>query len=75
MTMAEELMQKGRVEGRAQGRAEGRVEMLVKQLIHKFGNVPSDYLAAIETASAEQLDRYAMRVVTVDTLAGVFTAD
>jgi hypothetical protein len=68
MTIAEELIQKGRVEGRVEGRA----ELLVKQLVHRFGELPTEYLAEIADATDEQLERYAMRVVTVETLAAVF---
>ena len=79
MTVAEELIQKGRAEGRVEGRAEGRVkaraELVLELLTHKFGEVPDEYVATIESASAEQLDRYAKRMVTEDTLAKVFTAD
>jgi flagellar biosynthesis/type III secretory pathway protein FliH len=75
MTIAEELIQRGRVEGRAEGRVEGRAELLVKQLVHKFGELPSEYVSRITDASDEQLERYAVRVVTVDTLARVFADD
>jgi hypothetical protein len=44
-------------------------------LVHKFGELPAEYAASIASASDEQLDRYAVRVVTVDTLADVFAED
>jgi predicted transposase YdaD len=75
MTMAEELIQKGRAEGRVEGRVEGRAELLVKLLVHKFGELPTEYLAGLADATDEQLERYAMRVVTVETLAAVFADD
>lgn len=37
MTMAEELMQRGR--------AQGQVTLLVKQLTRKFGELPAEYRA------------------------------
>lgn len=67
MTIAEELIQRGRVEARA--------ELLIKLLAHKFGELPSDYLARIADASDEQREHYAVRVVTVDSLAKVFADD
>ena len=75
MTIAEELIQRGRGEGRAEGRVEGRAELLVKQLVHKFGELPSEYVSRITAASDEQLERYAVRLLTVDTLARVFADD
>jgi predicted transposase/invertase (TIGR01784 family) len=71
MTMAEELRQEGREEGRAQGIR----QLLLKLLARKFGDVPPQYGAAIEAGTPEQLERYAERVVMVDTLAAVFADD
>lgn len=83
MTMAEELIQQGRAESRAEGLAEGRAEgraealrhLLLKQLARKFGGVPPEYGAAIETGTTEQLERYAERIIVVDTLPAVFAND
>jgi predicted transposase/invertase (TIGR01784 family) len=75
MTMAEELMEMGRAEGRAEGRADGLRQLLIKLLARKFGDVPPEYGAAIETGSAEQLERYAERIIVVDTLGAVFADD
>jgi hypothetical protein len=75
MTIAEELIQRGRAQGHAEGRAEGRAELFVKQLMHKFGELPPEYAAAIANANDELLERYAVRVVTVETLADVFADD
>lgn len=80
MTVAEELMQKGRVEGRAEGRVEGRVEgraegqvaLLVKLLTHKFGELPAEYRARLEGSTADVLERYAERLLAARTLAAVF---
>lgn len=68
MTMAEELMQKGR----AQGRAEGQVTLLVKQLTRKFGDLPAEYRARLEAATTELLESYAERLLGAGTLAAVF---
>jgi predicted transposase/invertase (TIGR01784 family) len=74
MTMAEELMEMGRAEVRAEADAALR-QLLLKLLARKFGEVPLEYSAAIETGTAEQLERYAERIVVVDTIAAVFAND
>jgi predicted transposase YdaD len=75
MTMAEELIQQGRIEGRATGRAEGQAALLSKQLTRKYGEIPPLYRARIEAATSEQLEAYAERFVFADTLASVFADD
>jgi predicted transposase/invertase (TIGR01784 family) len=71
MTMAEELMQRGRV----QGRAEGQVTLLVKMLTRKFGDLPAEYRARLETATTDLLEHYAERLLGAVTLAAVFADD
>jgi hypothetical protein len=71
MTMAEELIQKGRV----QGRAEGQVTLLVKQLTRKFGDLPAEYRARLETATTDLLEHYAEQLLGARTLAAVFADD
>lgn len=70
MTIAEDLIQEGRVEGRLQGRA----EMLLKLLRLRFGAVPESATERIARADADTLDRWAERVLTAasveDVLAG-----
>jgi hypothetical protein len=68
MTIAEELIQQGRTEGRAEGRA----DLLVKLLTRKFGELSADQHARIESASTEQLERYAERLLFTDTIDAVF---
>jgi hypothetical protein len=78
MTMAEELIQKGHAEGWAKGRAEGDAalrNLLLKLLMRRFGDVPLDRRAGIEAATPEQLERYAERIVVVDSLEAVFADD
>jgi predicted transposase/invertase (TIGR01784 family) len=75
MTMAEELMQKGRAEGRAEGRVEGQITLIVKQLTRKFGDLPAEYRARLETATTDLLERYAERLIGAGTLAAVFADD
>ena len=61
---AEQLENKGREEGRLQGRA----EQLLRQIRLKFGEPPEAVLSRVEAATAEQLDRWAERILTADTL-------
>jgi predicted transposase YdaD len=67
MTMAEELMQKGRVQG--------QVTLLVKQLTRKFGELPAEYRARLETATTDLLEHYAEQLLGAMTLAAVFADD
>jgi hypothetical protein len=67
MTMAEELMQIGR--------AEGQVTLLVKMLSSKFGDLPAEYRARLESATSGLLERYAVRLLGARTLAAVFAED
>jgi predicted transposase YdaD len=79
MTVAEELMQKGREAGRAEGReagrAEGQITLLVKLLTRKFGELPGEYRARLEAATSELLEHYAERLLVAGTLAAVFADD
>lgn len=74
MTMAEELMEMGRAEGLAQADAALR-QLLLKLLVRKFGAVPPEHVAALEAGTPEQLERYAERIIMVDTIAAVFADD
>jgi predicted transposase/invertase (TIGR01784 family) len=67
MTMAEELIQKGR--------AQGQITLLVKQLTRKFGDLPAEYRARLEAATTDLLEHYAERLLGAVTLAAVFADD
>ena len=58
--------------GRAEGRAEGRAAMLLKLLETRFGVLPADVTERVRTASVEQLDLWAVTVLTATSLEGVF---
>lgn len=62
------LIEKGRQEGRQLGRQQGGQEQLLKQLTGKFGLVPEWASERVHKASAEQLDRWALRVLREITL-------
>lgn len=72
MTIAEQLIAKGRAEGLTKGEAKGRADLLCKQLTLKFGEVPSDYQARLANASLVELDVWAERVLSAMSLAEVF---
>lgn len=55
---------KGKAEGKAEGLLEGRRAILLKLLALKFGSVTATARARIETATLEELDRMAERVLT-----------
>jgi hypothetical protein len=44
-------------------RQEGRVELLLKQLTHRFGSLSGQQIQQLETASTEQLDRWAEKIL------------
>ena len=76
----EEGEAKGRAEGEARGRAEGRAEgllqggvkLLERLLIAKFGELPSDVKSRLEAASADDIERWAERVLDADRVEAVF---
>jgi hypothetical protein len=76
MTMAEQLRREGKLEGRVEGwnegRNEGRIETLRKLLTIKFRAVGAEHEAQLGSASVDDLDRYLERVLTAETIDGVF---
>jgi hypothetical protein len=72
MSTADRLIAKGRSEGRAEGRARGRVEMLLHLVAARFGDLPADLRARVQSGRSEDLDRWADRVFEAKSLADVF---
>jgi predicted transposase YdaD len=70
MSAAEKLRQAGKIEGRAEGRA----AILLKQLSLKFGSVSAGTRKRVESASIDELDALAERILSAKTLPEVFTA-
>jgi len=62
----------GRAEGEAKGRVEGEAKLLLKLLGLRFDNVPDSTRAQVEAAGPEQLETWAERVLTAETLAEIF---
>lgn len=80
MTYAETLIEQGRAQGLEKGLEQGREEglvqgqstLLVKQLTLKFGPIPPAYQATIASATLEQIEQYATRLLFADKLSSVF---
>lgn len=76
MTAAERLTELGREEGRKEGREEGRKEgqadLLVRQLTLRFGELPQDAAARVQSAADTELTLWAERVLTATSLDEVF---
>jgi predicted transposase YdaD len=68
----QEIEAKGEAKGRAEGEAKGRAETLLKQLSHRFGRLPRDVERRVREADAENLDRWALRVLDARSLKDVF---
>jgi hypothetical protein len=68
MTGAQILTQ----EARAEGKAEGKAEIVLRLLALKFGALLPEQLAHVRASSTDDLERYAERVITVDSLDKVF---
>ncbi len=60
MTIAEQLLQQGRIEGVVHGEQ----ELFFRQLRAKFGEVPADYEQLVTDSTPEQLEQYEERVLT-----------
>ncbi len=72
----EEGLEKGRGEGLEEGELKGRAELVLKQLEIKFKKaVTKKIQTKVRKATIEQLDRYAERVLTENTLEAVLEND
>jgi predicted transposase/invertase (TIGR01784 family) len=58
MTIAEQLITKGRQEGRQEGVQQAEAKTLLKILNKRFGSVPKSILETISTASSSQLEAW-----------------
>jgi Domain of unknown function (DUF4351)/Putative transposase, YhgA-like len=68
----DQIKLEGMAEGKAEGRAEGRAELLQRLLERRFGPLPRDVSDRLATASIDELDRWALRVLDARELAFVF---
>lgn len=67
-TAGDRLIEKGLEQGRQEGRLEGERELLRRQLEQRFGALGVPVLERIGQASAEELERWALRVLTAPRL-------
>ena len=76
MTIAEELISRGKAEGHAEGRAEGARDALAgtlsRLLGQHFGPVPAAIQARIHAAETPELEGWISRMIGADSLAAVF---
>jgi hypothetical protein len=59
-------------QGQVEGKAEGKAELVLNLLRLKFSKLNAATKRRVETASAEDLDRYAARILKAKTLDDVF---
>ena len=61
-------------EGRTEGRTEGQAELLLKLLAQRFGEVPAGLAQTVRAGTLAQLDAWADRLLTVESLEEVLAA-
>ncbi|MFT3802600.1 MAG: Rpn family recombination-promoting nuclease/putative transposase [Burkholderiaceae bacterium] len=57
---------------REEGREEARRQLLLSQLHHRFGELPEAVIARVESGSAADVERWALRVLDAPTLDAMF---
>ena len=80
MSTADKLRAEGRLQGQAEGKAEGKAEgevlgraaVLLRQLGKRFGPLAVDIEARIRSATANDLDRWADRLLDATSIGEVF---
>ncbi|CAM4396150.1 MAG: Recombination-promoting nuclease RpnA [Legionellaceae bacterium] len=72
MTIAEQLIQKGKYEGISQGIAQGELNMLICMLEAKFHVIPEEYLNLINNADADTLLLWGRKAVFAKTMKDIF---
>jgi predicted transposase YdaD len=83
MTGAEQLTREAREralahgirQGKIEGKVEGKAELVLKQLALRFGQVSTDVVARIRTASIADLDLWAERIIDAKSLTDVFRTE
>ena len=70
--MREELLEEAKRKVRAEGRAEGRAEILFNQLQARFESVSTGDEQRLRGGSPEELDTWALRILTAGCVAEVF---
>jgi len=65
-------LEKGLQKGREQGRREGEALLLIRQLTERFHELPDSVHARLQAASTEQLEYWALRVLSATSLQDIF---
>ena len=68
----QEGVREGQLEGWVQGQREGEAHLLIKQLTLRFGELAVTILSRVHSASSEQLESWACRLLLAERLADVF---
>jgi predicted transposase YdaD len=72
-SIADSWKEEGREEGREEGAQKASAKLLERQLTKKFGSpLQADVLERLATATLEQLEQYADRVLDAKQLSDVF---
>ena len=66
-----EERREGRDEGRKEGRKDGECRLLLRLLRARFGELPAATVARVEAAELGDLERWAIRVLSAQTVAEV----
>lgn len=78
-TVAERLEARGEARGRERGKVEGRIEgkaeLVLDQLTLRFGKLPARITRRVRKGTADDLQRWAARLLSAPTLAEVFADD
>lgn len=72
MTGDQILLEQGRVEGQAKGRVEGQASVLLRLLEKKFGPVPVEIVARVQSASVDDLDHCTEHLLSAASLDELF---
>jgi len=75
MTLGEQLRAEGREEGREEGAVLGQRDLLHRMVVGRFGVLPEPLAARLASATLEQIDRWANRLVTAATVDAIFADD
>ncbi|NUQ77942.1 MAG: Rpn family recombination-promoting nuclease/putative transposase [Polyangiaceae bacterium] len=74
-SVADKLREEGRLEGERKGLLRGQRNILLKQLRARFGELPEATVARVNAAELGQLDTWAERVLSAQTLADAIGSD
>ena len=64
---------KGELKGKLEGKLEGECTLLERQIVKRFGPVTEDIRIRLRTATTDQLEIWAERILDASTLADIFS--